>query len=100
MTSKPSIREALAEACGDEPILFLDPPEIYNQAIIGLAEFWGPTKSGGSQRVIAVAYDTDKILKALQKDGMSLEEAEEWFDFNTAGAYVGEHTPVFVKVIK
>ena len=28
--------------------------------------------------------------------GMDREEAEEWFDFNTAGAYMGPRTPMFL----
>jgi hypothetical protein len=27
---------------------------------------------------------------------MSREEAEEYFEFNILGAYVGEYTPVFI----
>jgi hypothetical protein len=40
-------------------------------------------------------YSKAKVLDILQKF-MSLEEAEEYFDYNIAGAYVGEHTPVFL----
>lgn len=28
---------------------------------------------------------------------MTREEAEEWFEFNTAGAYVGPRTPMFLE---
>ena len=31
---------------------------------------------------------------------MSDEEAMEYFDFNVIGAWVGEHTPVFLELIK
>ena len=40
-------------------------------------------------------YDKQKVLEILQKD-MTREEAEEYFDFNIAGAYVGESTPIFL----
>ena len=40
-------------------------------------------------------YSKAKVLDILQ-EFMSLEEAEEYFDYNIAGAYVGEHTPVFL----
>ena len=40
------------------------------------------------------AYDYDKCIDVLMKrDGMSYEEAVEFFEFNTAGAYVGPSTP-------
>ena len=45
------------------------------------------------------AYDYDKCINVLMnRDGMSSEEAEEFFEFNTLGAWVGEGTPVFVKI--
>jgi hypothetical protein len=44
-----------------------------------------------------LAYSQSKCLKILMKrDGMSFEEAEEYFDFNVQGAYMGEKTPVWV----
>lgn len=41
-------------------------------------------------------YDRDKCIEVLEGQGMTHDEAEEFFDFNTAGAYVGEQTPIFV----
>jgi hypothetical protein len=32
----------------------------------------------------------------MEKDGMTEEEAYEFVDFNIAGAYMGEETPVIV----
>ena len=44
-----------------------------------------------------MCYDYDKCVQLLvDRDGMDLEEAEEFFAFNILGAYVGEHTPVFL----
>ena len=40
-------------------------------------------------------YNKEKVLKILEED-MTREEAEEYFDFNIAGAYVGESTPIFL----
>jgi hypothetical protein len=43
-------------------------------------------------------YDWDKCVSILtQRDKMSHEEAVEWMDFNVTGAWVGKHTPVFIK---
>ena len=54
----------------------------------------------GHQFAHAVAiYDRSKCLDILiARDGMTPEEAEEHFSFNVAGAYVGDHTPVFLEV--
>jgi hypothetical protein len=44
-----------------------------------------------------VAYDLQRCLKILvDRDDMCWLEAAEYFDFNVAGAYVGERTPVFI----
>lgn len=42
-----------------------------------------------------VAYDREKCIKILMKD-MSWEEAQEYFDFNIIGGYVGKSTPAFL----
>ena len=49
-----------------------------------------------SQPALAV-YDTGRCLRILQsRDGMTEEEAAEYFSFNTLGAWAGEHTPLFL----
>lgn len=49
--------------------------------------------SGG----IAV-YNRRKCIEILmERDGMTHVEAEEFFSFNTEGAYVGEFTPLFLQ---
>jgi len=42
-------------------------------------------------------YSRKRCIEILMDDGiMEYEEATEYFDFNVAGAYVGESTPVFL----
>ena len=42
-------------------------------------------------------YFIDAIIGTLmERDGMTYEEAYEFFDFNIAGAYVGEYTPIYM----
>ena len=62
----------------------------FDEAFIGVANRFGFD--------CAVAtYDKGKCIEILiQRDGMDREEAEEYFDFNTLGAWVGDATPVFV----
>lgn len=43
------------------------------------------------------AYDYGKCIDILMQDGMTYEEAEEFFSYNTLGAWVGEQTPVFIE---
>lgn len=45
-----------------------------------------------------VVYDITKVIDILvSRDGMSREEAQEFFDFNIVSAYVGSRTPVFIE---
>ena len=42
-----------------------------------------------------VAYDVEKVLEILvARDGMSYEEALEFYEFNIEGAWVGDQTPL------
>ena len=50
--------------------------------------------SSGNETPKAV-YSLPKLLKGLEAD-MSPEDAQEHFDFNIGGAYVGPETPVFL----
>ena len=44
-----------------------------------------------------VIYFANEIIGTLmERDGMTDEEAVEFFDFNIAGAYVGEYTPIYM----
>ena len=47
--------------------------------------------------VARLAYSRCQCLEILiNRDGMTEEEAIEYFDFNVEGAYVGEKTPAWV----
>jgi len=41
-------------------------------------------------------YDHQSVIAALMRDGMSWQEAEEYFSFNQIGAWVGDATPCFL----
>lgn len=77
------IRDELADI--DPNLLFMDG---FDDCIIGICEAFGS--------VPVIAYDYDKVIATLQSDGMTYEEAVEYHEFNQAGAYVGEQTPVFI----
>ncbi len=42
-------------------------------------------------------YSRSKAIKCFIDMGMSHPEAEEYFDFNTAGAWIGKQTPIFME---
>jgi hypothetical protein len=57
----------------------------YDEAIIGQT-----TKD-------VVVYNVATIIEILmERDGMTEDEALEYFDFNIDGSYMGEHTPIFI----
>jgi biotin synthase-related radical SAM superfamily protein len=43
-----------------------------------------------------IIYDRAKVISKLMEDGCTEEEAEEFHEFNQAGAWVGERTPAFL----
>ena len=70
----------------DEPeVLFADG---YDSAIEGVV--W----DGKRTRVV---YRTESILEILMDQGMSYDEASEYFDFNVARTYVGVYTPLYLE---
>jgi hypothetical protein len=82
-----SIRQDLVDLYDDEELLFADG---FDDCIIGV--------SSGFNDAYKVVYNMGKIIDKLIADGMTAEEAEEYFDFNILGAYVGERTPLYVNV--
>ena len=47
-------------------------------------------------KLVAV-YDIEKVLMKFERDGMTAEQAIEYFEYNVQGAYVGEETPIFLR---
>ena len=86
-----TLRELLADI--DENALVADG---FDDAIIGWTDSWGSADNGGVGRVIRVVYSVRRCIEILVADGMAEDEALEYLEFNTIGAYVGEKTPVFV----
>lgn len=61
----------------------------FEQAFIGPAHRCG-------QPTLA-AYSRDRAIQLLVvRDGMSHEEAEEFFEFNVVGSWAGPHTPIWI----
>ncbi len=80
---RPGIREWLE---GIDPDMLL--ADGFEAALVGIVERFG-------QPCLAL-YDREKCIAILmERDGMSYEDAIEGFEFNTLGAWVGEHTPAF-----
>lgn len=84
-----SKRDAVIELVGlsGQNALFADG---YDDAIIGVELDYEPR----------VVYDQNKIIDILMAEHkMTDEEAQEFFDFNIAGSYVGQQTPIYVQKV-
>lgn len=86
----PSLRALLSAYAESREIelVFFDPPSVFDAAIVGLV--WGVNQEP------AVLYDEAVVLAGFEREGMSADEAREWFEVNTAGAWLGDATPRFL----
>jgi hypothetical protein len=62
-------------------------PSDMKEAVIGYVERFGLQP--------IVLLDRNKCIQILMKQGMDESDAEEFFEFNTIGSWVGEGTPCF-----
>jgi hypothetical protein len=93
MNKKQKISRKTIEQCienhlsYDEEIMLADG---FEDAFVGIGrKFGGPAFA---------VYNRQKCLDLLIAQDMTSEEAEEFFEFNIAGAYVGENTPAFLDI--
>lgn len=83
-----SLKEKLDEHIGDDYSILL--ADGLDEAFIGI---------GWQFNTPLAVYDRDQCMEILESQGMTPEEAQEYFYFNTQGAYVGEQTPIFIERI-
>jgi len=77
--------DQIVEQYPDSEILKCDG---YDDCVLGYEYNWD-----GNIRLI---YSIDKIItKLVGDDGMDVDEAIEYFEFNMRGSYVGEQTPIW-----
>jgi hypothetical protein len=86
-TGNELIDQELAKQLGEEETILL--ADGLENAFLGI----------GRQFTHPVAiYSYKKVIKGLMRDHrMDRESAVEYFDYNIAGAFVGDQTPVFLK---
>jgi hypothetical protein len=58
--------------------------------------FLGIMHRFGSPPLAAYSFEAC-IMVLIERDGMSYEEAVEFFEYNVLGAGMGENTPVFIR---
>jgi hypothetical protein len=59
-------------------------------AIVGVGEVHG--------QGLRLVYSADQIIRIFMEEGMTEEDAVEHFEFNVAGLYAGEQTPLILRM--
>jgi hypothetical protein len=78
-----SLLDVILEEYQDEQMLTADG---FDEAVIGI--------DYNSNRLI---YSVKKCIEILESQGMTQEDALEYFEYNVGSAYVGELTPIWCK---
>ena len=60
----------------------------YDDCVVGTVSRFGMSP--------VLCYDLHKVIAKMVADGMTEEEAYEYYSFNMIGAWVGEGTPAFI----
>ncbi len=62
----------------------------FDKAIVGIGRRCGQPD--------LLVYDVHECINILiERDGMTEEQAMEYFDFNVVGSYMGPNSPVFIR---
>jgi len=83
-------REEIEKLCGERGLEDIVLADGFEEAFIGFVQRFTTT---------VALYDRAKCVAILERDGLSREEAEEYFDFNVVDAWVGEQTPAYAMLI-
>lgn len=68
----------------------------FDNCLIGLGFQFTSTQG---VKTIAL-YDRRKCIEHIQEqDGISFDDAEEFFEYNIQGTYIGEGMPVFIRIL-
>lgn len=76
---------------------------VYNNSMLFLDGYGSSCMIGVCIRqgceIVAAYSDSDCVEWLIENDDMTEEDAIEFFEYNTRGSYIGEHTPVFVTLL-
>lgn len=81
-----NVKQYLDENYSEEELRIIDG---FDEAFVGV---------GYQFHKAVTCYDKDKIIEILMSDGMTFEEALEYFEFNIVRgiAYLGEQAPIII----
>jgi len=79
------IEEFAVEELGVEDVVIAEGLE---EAFLGIAEGFGGT--------MVPVYSYDMCIQILMREGMDYEQAIEYFEYNTMGAYYSDNQPMYI----
>lgn len=84
-----NVKQYLDENYPEEDLIIIDG---FDEAFVGV---------GYQFHKAVTCYDKDTIIEMLIRDGMTFEDALEYFEFNIVRgtAYLGEHAPIIIESI-
>lgn len=85
------------ELAEQHQVLLLEPRETFDRALVGVTDKprdWWPRRTN----TFVAVYSIPLCIEAMVQDneGWTHDDAVEFFEFNTAQAWVGEGTPTFI----
>ena len=89
---KMNIPQDAMDELEENEALLMEPRADYDSCVVGL----GYRFSSGALAV----YDIDQVLRVLGEGGVDEEEAIEYFEFNVIGSWMGDGTPIFVRLFQ
>ena len=73
--------------------------ELYPDDTFGIADGFDDAIIGVDDNNLKIVYNIDEVINILMREGMTDDEAIEYYEYNIAGSYVGENTPSFIRLI-
>lgn len=73
--------------------------ELYPYDTFMIADGFDDAIIGVDYNNLKIVYDIDEVINILMREGMTVDEAIEYYEYNIAGSYVGENTPSFIRLI-
>lgn len=74
--------------------------EMYPEGTFTIADGFDDAIIGVDEQNGKIVYDIDAIIEILMAGGMEVDDAFDFYYYNIVGAYIGDSTPVFVRLIK
>ena len=89
---KPTVKQIANAILNEFPMLGTMMTDEHDNAIVGISI----TNSQLEENGFSIVYNETQIVDNLHAEGMTLQEAQEYCDFNITSAFVGPQTPLYV----